>query len=216
MGGGLAALLWVWLVLPACAQDLAGAAVQSGRRLADLRVTIFYTDRLELTGLLRPPPRLVDTIGLPSPPGSTERRCCRPRRRSVDCILCGDRPAPGRTYYVSVRNFLPAHAGQPTDLTSAPALLAASTRADARVLVAVYFAADNDLSPYIRLIRERLARGTAGNPNADVVFLADGDRVGDTVLWEIAGGTVTATNVVSAVWVTCERTQATQPCWPGF
>ena len=203
---GLAALLWVALALPAGAQDLAGAAVQSGApAVRDLRVTTFYTDRLELNWApvtVTAPGghyRIAVAAGFD---GAPLLQATTPDLLTASYVVTG--LAPGRTYYVSVRTFLPAHAGQPTDLTSAPALLAASTRADARVLVAVYFAADNDLSPYIRLIGERLARGTAANPNADVVFLADGDRDGDTVLWEIAGGTVTATNVVSAVWGTRE------------
>src|SRR5690606_67562 len=64
----------------------------------------------------------------------------------------------------------------------------------------VYFAADNDLDPYIEPILERLRRGTALNHSARVIYLADGNGAGDSRVWEIAGGVAILTGRVAEWW----------------
>jgi len=107
---------------------------------------------------------------------------------------------PGHTYYVRVSTFVPAQAGQPEDQLSAPAQLIATTLSDQSVLLAIYFAADNDLAPYIPLLRERIRVGSALNPNVRILLLADGDVQNDTTVWEAAGGVITATAAVVDAW----------------
>lgn len=107
---------------------------------------------------------------------------------------------PGRTYFIRMRTFTAAHGDQTNHLFSNAVGITLVTRTEQRALVAVYFAADNDLSPYIRDVRNRLRRGSAANPNVDVVYLADGDGDHDTVVWWISNGVITTTNAVSERW----------------
>lgn len=110
----------------------------------------------------------------------------------------------GRTYRIQVRSFTPAHDQQPRPLVSNPASLQVVTESSQRTLVAVYFAADNDLSPYAAPILLRLRKGTLANPNVHVIYLAD--RAGDhnTRIFEISRGVITATTMVSETWGTDE------------
>ena len=108
---------------------------------------------------------------------------------------------PGATTFVRVQTLTPSHAGQENDLVSRATGAAATTVFDGDpVLLLVYFPADNDLSPYVPFVVERIRRGTAANPNVQVVVLAD--RMGDdnTRLLEIANGVTTVTDRVTQVW----------------
>lgn len=107
---------------------------------------------------------------------------------------------PGRSYQVQMTTFTPAHDSQPDDHHSAPVQLAVTTVSDQRVLVLIYFSADNDLDPYIEPIRERLRRGTVQNRNAQVLYLADGSADGDTRIWRLEGGQATLTDLVQTWW----------------
>ncbi len=117
-----------------------------------------------------------------------------------DFLLTG--LAPARTYFVGVRTVTPAHGDQPAPLTSAPVPTVGMTRAasGARVLVAAYFPADNDLASEIGYVVERFRRGTALNPNVQVVLLVDGRQEGDTRVLELAGGVTTVTDAVPQQW----------------
>ena len=110
--------------------------------------------------------------------------------------------APGRSYFFAVRTVTPAHGDQPNTLTSEPALTVGATLAasGARVLVAAYFPADNDLAAEIPYVVERFRRGTALNPNVQVVMLVDGRQDGDTRVLALAGGVLTVTAVVQEHW----------------
>lgn len=108
---------------------------------------------------------------------------------------------PGRTYYVSVRAHTPAHDDQTNALWGAPARIAGVTNATTgRVLLAAYFAADNNLATEIDDVKERFRRGSALNPNIQVTLLVDGDDEGDTVVFEIARGSISATTAVEEHW----------------
>lgn len=104
---------------------------------------------------------------------------------------------PGGSYWVRVRTQTDAVGLQVNSLTSAPALLPFVADTPERVLLAVYFAGDNDLSPNIPDVLERLRRGTILNPAADVFFLADGAGDADSTFYLIARGEVTPTTAVS-------------------
>ncbi|MBW7885732.1 MAG: fibronectin type III domain-containing protein [Caldilineaceae bacterium] len=108
--------------------------------------------------------------------------------------------APGRSYFFQVATYTPSHDDQPDSLLSMPVVVDATTAASDRVLILVYFSADNDLAPYIEPILERLARGTQLNPGARVVYLADGDQVGDTRIWLVEDGKAQLTEKVTAWW----------------
>lgn len=110
--------------------------------------------------------------------------------------------APGKSYFFAVRTVTPAHGDQANALTSDPALTVGATLAagGARVLVAAYFPADNDLAAEIPYVVERFRRGTALNPNVQVVLLVDGRQDGDTRVLEMAGGVITITDVVLHHW----------------
>ena len=108
---------------------------------------------------------------------------------------------PGETYYLRVRSFTPAHGDQPNDLrSSAPAVAGVTQAISGRVLVAAYFPADNDLASEIPYVLERIRRGTAINPNVQVVMLVDARQDGDTKVLEIAHGEVTYTDAVKQEW----------------
>ncbi len=106
----------------------------------------------------------------------------------------------GASYQIQVVSFTPAHGNQPDDHRSSSAQTAFTTDSDQKVLVIVYFSADNDLAPYIPQIRDRLRRGTLHNRSAQVVFLADGDQAGDTRIWTMADGVATLTDHVQGWW----------------
>ncbi len=113
---------------------------------------------------------------------------------------------PGQTYYIEVRTWV-AGSGQGGVLSRAATLVAVTL--DSRtLLVAVYFAADNDLAPYIPLISERLRAGTANNPNARVLYFTDGAAAGDTQIAAIAHGVITPTDLVAAAWGATELDSA--------
>ena len=106
----------------------------------------------------------------------------------------------GRSYEARVATFTPAHDAQPADHRSVAPGIGFTTLSAERVLVMVYFSADNDLDPYIEPILERLRRGTALNHSARVIYLADGSGAGDSRIWEIAGGVATLTGRVAEWW----------------
>jgi len=108
--------------------------------------------------------------------------------------------AAGRSYQVQMTTFTPAHGSQPDDHRSAPAQVAFTTASDQRVLVLIYFSADNDLDPYIAPIRDRLRRGTLQNRSAQVIYLADGSEDGDTRIWILERGQATLTDLVQSWW----------------
>ncbi|HXF60830.1 MAG TPA: fibronectin type III domain-containing protein, partial [Caldilineaceae bacterium] len=109
---------------------------------------------------------------------------------------------PGVTHFVHVRTVTPAHANQENEQVSAPATTVATTLAadGAQVLLLIYFPADNDLSPYAPGVVERVRRGSALNPNVQVLMLAD--RAGDhnTGLLEIANGVVVTSTALLTTW----------------
>lgn len=107
---------------------------------------------------------------------------------------------PGRSYQVQMTTLTPAHGNQPDDHRSAPVQIVFTTLSDQRVLVLVYFSADNDLDPYIAPIRDRLRRGTLQNRNAQVIYLADGSADGDTRIWTLEHGQATLTDLVQTWW----------------
>ncbi len=103
---------------------------------------------------------------------------------------------PGMTHWLRVRTQTEAGGPQANDLAVATVPMPFVMDSEERVLVAVYFAGDNDLAPNIPDVLERLRRGTLLNRTAEVAFLADGAGDGDSVLYAIAGGTVTTTTAV--------------------
>ncbi|MBC8076194.1 MAG: fibronectin type III domain-containing protein, partial [Chloroflexales bacterium] len=68
----------------------------------------------------------------------------------------------------------------------------------------VYFPADNDLAPYVPMVKGRLRFGSQFNPNVRVVMLSDRNGADDTEVVTIAGGQVTPTEAVFARWGTRE------------
>lgn len=108
---------------------------------------------------------------------------------------------PGRTYYIRVRSYTPAHDDHPSDVRSVAANIIGVTQATSgRVLLAAYFPADNDLSPEIDYVVERFRAGTVNNPNVQVVLLVDGDQDGDTRVLEMAHGEIVTTDDVMKRW----------------
>jgi len=107
---------------------------------------------------------------------------------------------PGQSYEARMTTVTPAHGEQPGEHRSVAPGLVFTTRSTERVLVMVYFSADNELDSYIDLVGKRLRLGTVHNPDVQVIYLADGNGPDDTRIWEIAGGTVTLTNRVSEWW----------------
>lgn len=111
-----------------------------------------------------------------------------------------DTLTPGERYFLRVRTVTPAHALQENEQTSQFSAIAAVTDSTQKVLLIVYFPGDNDLSPYLNGVIQRLRLGTTLNPNLQVIFL--GDRKGDhnTRIVTISDGVVTSTDVVQTVW----------------
>ncbi|OUC08855.1 hypothetical protein RY27_06480 [Litorilinea aerophila] len=112
---------------------------------------------------------------------------------------------PGQTYFIQVRTFTPAHSNQEHGQLSQPAQLAAVTQAESGfVLLILYFPADNDLSPYVDSVLERVRRGSELNPNVQVIFLGDKRGPANTRIFEVARGVITRTHTVEEVWGTDE------------
>jgi hypothetical protein len=112
---------------------------------------------------------------------------------------------PGVAYFFAVRTYTPPHASQPSALRSTIVLVAGVTKAvSGRVLLAAYFAADNDLSANIGYVVQRMRVGTLLNPNIQVLLLVDGRQEGDTRVLQIAGGQITRTQAVEEQWGTSE------------
>jgi hypothetical protein len=109
---------------------------------------------------------------------------------------------PGKTHFVRVRTFTPAHAAQENDQTSDSVMTVATTLADdgGQILLLIYFPADNDLSPWAPGVLERVRRGSLINPNIQALMLVD--RLGDhdTRLFEIHAGAVTTSTAVLDEW----------------
>lgn len=195
-------LLLLALLLP-LQQEASASAFQAppegdGPAPRQVRVTTFYTDGFSVAW---------EPVTLTVPAGEyrwqvTERIAGPPQAmgatpdlQTASFTVRG--LEPGRTYYIEVRTWV---AGGTSGHLSNAATLAVTTLDSRTVLVAVYFAADNDLAPYIPLIRERLRAGTANNPNARVLYFADGVEAGDTRIWEMARGVVTLTNAIQGSW----------------
>jgi hypothetical protein len=102
----------------------------------------------------------------------------------------------GRTYWFRVATRTKAGGGQSTNRLSEPAVVPAVTASDQQVLVAVYFAADNDLTAHTPLVLERLRRGSLVNPTAEIVYLVDEAGDENSRLYRIAGGVITPTDAV--------------------
>lgn len=108
---------------------------------------------------------------------------------------------PGTTYFVRVRTYTPSHAAMENDQAGPSDIVVAVTLSDGGpILALIYFPADNDLSPYVPSIIQRVRRGTQLNPNVQVLFLAD--RLGDdnTALFSISQGAIMTTTVVQDAW----------------
>lgn len=201
-------LLAAALHLPATAQAGSQAAAETPPP-RDLHITQFFTDGFEVAWA----PVTSTMAGGRYRLSVAERFDGMPVFRAVTSDLLATSVVvtgllPGTTYYIRLYTQFMAQQGQPTELVSKPAQLIATTAADARVLIAVYFAADNDLAPYIPLVQERLRAGAMLNPNADVFFFADGDQDGDTMLYLASGGVLTPTNAVAERWGSSELDSA--------
>lgn len=173
----------------------------------DLRVTAFFTDGFSVAWA---------PVTLTVPAGEyrwqvTERPAGPPVAQGATADLqtaafTVHGLQPGHTYYLEVRTWVAG--GSPGGSLSRAATLVAVTQDSRTVLVAVYFAADNDLAPYIPLVGERLRAGAANNPNARVLYFADGAEDGDTRIWLIAHGVMTPTNLVESAWGATELDSA--------
>lgn len=166
-----------------------------------LRVSEFFTNAVRLSW--QPISYTADAgryvVALQAEAGVTPTLVGQTLNKTNDTLLVTGLQ-PGAGYRFVVRTVTSPHGDQPETLISESAAVLGTTRSDARVLVLVYFSADNDLSPYILPIRERLRLGTAANPNVDVLMLGDGRLDGDTVVWRMSGGTLSATDAVSERW----------------
>ena len=108
---------------------------------------------------------------------------------------------PGRTYFIYVRSFTPAHDDQPNNLASETILLPVVTAAEnQKTLIVAYFAADNNLAPQIPKIIDKFRLGTVLNPNTTVLLLADSRGGGNTKVVEISNGMVQKTDIVAEQW----------------
>lgn len=124
--------------------------------------------------------------------------------KSVSTYLV-DGLEPGRTYHFQVRAYTPPHQAQPNELWGRSTNIMGVTQAlSGSVLLAVYFAADNDLDSEINYVLQRLRLGTTLNPNVRVLFLVDGGKDGDTRLLEIFDGQMTPTGAIPQLWGTAE------------
>ncbi|MFN8444419.1 MAG: clostripain-related cysteine peptidase [Caldilineaceae bacterium] len=115
-----------------------------------------------------------------------------------------DHLTPGQAYYIRVRTVTPAHTKQENDLKSDSLFFTAVTGSSEKVLLLVYFPADNDLSPYAPGVMARLKAGTKLNPNAVVYYLVDRRGDHNTDLYVIANNVVTKTNAITQTWGTDE------------
>ena len=169
----------------------------------DVTVSAIATDSLTLTW--RPISYTADGGGYqvltaPQPAGPYTLHGQTPDKSANEYVIDG--LTPGTTYFVAVRTFTPSHANQENDLTSESAGVAATTAYDGDpVLLMVYFPADNDLSPYVPFVVERIRRGTLVNPNVQVTMLTDRLGTDNTRFLVIANGTITVTNRVEQVRV---------------
>ncbi|MBV7334619.1 fibronectin type III domain-containing protein [Chloroflexi bacterium TSY] len=108
---------------------------------------------------------------------------------------------PGQTYYIGIRTFTNAHDDQPNDVISPGVDLAATTDAQGeKVLLITYFAADNNLSSYIKRIVDRFRLGTTLNPNVVVVMLADAWGDNNTQVVTIEKGSVQSPDMSKEPW----------------
>lgn len=107
---------------------------------------------------------------------------------------------PGTTYFFRIRTTTLPHAEHLDEIRSGHSPAMAVTQSTERILLMVYFAADNDLSPYIDSITERLRQGSQFNPNVQIVLFVDGTGVNDTKVLTIANGQMQETSVVEQYW----------------
>ena len=112
--------------------------------------------------------------------------------------------APGQPYYIRVRTYTPAHNGHPEQSSLAVRLQATTAATTGNVLLIIFFPADNDLSPYVESIIQRVRIGTALNPNVRVVMLTDRSGDHNTTVFEAKNGIVTPTQLVREQWGTDE------------
>lgn len=172
----------------------------------NLTITEFYTDALTLSW--DPIPYTADggyyEIRYALDPRDTFTVHGQTADKTADSYLL-DGLDPGRTYYITVRSFTPAHDEQPADLLSNRIRTIGVTKHPTeKILLMVYVSADNDLSPNVSTIGTRLMNGSQTNPNLQVVLLTDEFGEGNTRLTEIANGVVTFTNAISDSWGTTE------------
>jgi hypothetical protein len=108
---------------------------------------------------------------------------------------------PGQSYTILVRTYSPVQGDQQVEQRSEPARAVVATQASSgQVLLIVYFAGDNDLSPYAASILRRLQHGTALNPNVQVVALFDQAGDHNTAVFELNNGTRQQTDAVQTAW----------------
>ncbi|NJN14894.1 MAG: hypothetical protein HC822_00555 [Oscillochloris sp.] len=98
--------------------------------------------------------------------------------------------ASGLSHRIQVELVVPIQSANPAEVRSLESTLVAVTQTNQSVLLMVYFPADNDLSPNLPIVLERLRRGTLLNPNAQVVALMDGANTNDSRLLAIDQGVV--------------------------
>ncbi len=107
---------------------------------------------------------------------------------------------PGQSYFIRVRSTTPGQADQPAQVDSEPAQTVGVTQATERILLIVSISADNNLSPYVRPIMERIRHGSEVNPNMTAVVLADRLGEDNTDLVIIQDGVATVTDAVEQTW----------------
>ncbi len=176
------------------------AATQT-QRVQDLRITAFFTDALELAWT--PIPYTGDGGGYGISVATSITGSYALHGQTSDKIASSyrvDGLEPGRTYYIRVRAFTPAHDGL-AEVRGEPASIVAVTRSTGPdITLAVFFPGDNDLSAYVPSVRSRLRLGTAINPNLTVVMLSDRRGNHDTQVSVMAGGVITVTSAVTDAW----------------
>ncbi len=189
-------VLWSFAGVARAGEAVPAGPVATVPAVTGLRVTEFYTDgftvaweALPATTSGRYKTSVHDDVADLNGPGLV--RAVTPDLATTSFTVRGLQS--GTTYIVQVWAMVEGANGP---VTGKPAQLALTTLGNEVVLVAVFFAADNDLAPYIRLIGERLHRGAQVNPNARIIYLADGDRDGDTRLWQMVGSPVVTTTAV--------------------
>lgn len=106
---------------------------------------------------------------------------------------------PGTIYRFQVRAVIQTEDGERTG-TFAFTYATTAAAAEDLTLLLIYFPADNDLSPYVDNVLQRVARGSQANPNVYTLVLVDRWGPDNTVLYEVRDGLITPTDAVEQEW----------------